>query len=61
MSAAIPVLKNQQTWVDVDKNSIYPMMGSLERRFTSWEKNIQKITFVLSSVPYSILVKNSLV
>lgn len=38
MSAAIPVAA--QIWVDVDKNRIYPMMGSLESRFISWEKNI---------------------
>lgn len=31
---------NQQTWVGVDKDKIYPMMGSLESRFISWEKNI---------------------
>lgn len=38
MSAAIPVVKNQQIWVDVDKNRIYPMVGSLESRLISWRK-----------------------
>lgn len=49
MSAAIPVVKNQQIWVDVDKNRFYPMVGSLESRLIFWKKKKRiKITFMFS-------------
>lgn len=60
LSAAIPVVMNQ-IWVGVDKNKIYSVMGSLESRFISWDKNIKKIAFMFLSTRYLILVKNILI
>jgi len=42
MSAAIPVVKKQQMWVDVDKSRTYSMMGSLESRLISWRRKYRK-------------------